>query len=277
MTEVYAFLAALAVQILALSVLHPSWFTRYWRTQLGRVSAERLAELYPGTDVSGELLRFAARYRALNALIAALGVLLLGWLFRYMQRPDWSDGPVETLVSVYFFLQVLPLGLVVWVALRRNLLFATSRERKRTAQLERRRLFDFVSPLAVVLALLGYVAFVLFVARIQQRPFAGFAGALLNIGVVTLLYALNAVVVYATLYGKRLNTLETHALRVQRIALTVKSCVYSCIACVAFLSLNFSLVLLDLQRWEPFALSVFFVICALICMMGLAPPVRQPE
>ncbi len=42
------------------------------------------------------------RYRALNTGIAVLGGFLLGCLFSYMQRPDWSDGPVEALVSLYF-------------------------------------------------------------------------------------------------------------------------------------------------------------------------------
>ena len=61
------------------------------------------------------------------------------------------------------------------------------------------------------------------------------------------------------------------------IGLTVKSSVYSCILFVVFLSLNFSLRLLDLKRWEPFALSVFFVICALVSSMGFAAPPRKPE
>ena len=35
---------------------------------------------------------------ALNAGIALLGLLLLAWLFSYMRRPDWDDGPVEAIV-----------------------------------------------------------------------------------------------------------------------------------------------------------------------------------
>ena len=43
---------------------------------------------------------------------------------------------------------------------------------------------------------------------------------------------------------------------------------YSCIVIVVYLSLNFSLRLLDLQRWEPFALSIFFVVCTLLASMA---------
>jgi len=34
-------------------------------------------------------------------------------------------------------------------------------------------------------------------------------------------------------------------------------------------------VLLDGQRWEPFALSTFFVIVALLARMGMMAPSRQ--
>jgi hypothetical protein len=61
------------------------------------------------------------------------------------------------------------------------------------------------------------------------------------------------------------------------MSLTVRSSVYSCIACVAFLSLNFTLALLDWQRWEPFAMSAFFVMTALLSLMGMTAPPRKPQ
>ena len=83
--------------------------------------AERLAQLYPGVDLGHAQERFLTQYRALTTGIAVLGLLLLGWLFSYMRRPDWDDGPVEVLVTVYFLMaQMLPLGLVVWFGVRFN-------------------------------------------------------------------------------------------------------------------------------------------------------------
>ena len=123
---------------------------------------------------------------------------------------------------------------------------------------------------------MSYFLFAAFVIYIRQHPFLGFAG-LINIGAITLVYAVNAITVYWMLYGRKSNPFETHAGRLHTIGLTVKSSVYSCIVIVVYLSLNFSLRLLDLQRWEPFALSVFFVICALLASMGLTAPLRKPE
>jgi hypothetical protein len=277
MVEVYAFLAAFAVQILAMSVLGPAWFLRYVRVQATNIPSERFAQLYPGVDFSRRAQeRFFTRYRALQIGIAALGLLLLGWLFSYMRRPDWDDGPVEALVSAYFFMQVLPLVLMTLGGLvfKNKVLKHSAPEGKRKATLQRRGLFDFISPIVVSVAGLGYFLFVAFAIHIKGN--AELAGALTSIGGITLVYALNAFVVYKMLYGRKINPLETHPGHLRTMRLAVKSGVYSCIACVVFVSLNFTLVRLDLQRWEPFALSVFFVITTFLCLMGLTAP-RKPE
>ena len=277
MIEAYAFLAMFALQILAMSVLYPALFIRSCRRQATSIPAERLAQIYPGVDISLARERFLTRYRTLTACIAVLGSLLLGWFFSYMRRPDWNDGPMEVLITLYFLVQSLvPLGFVLWVGVRFNMgRKASLLEGKRKATLQRRGLFDFISPLVVVVAGVSYLLFAAFVIYLQQHPFLGFAG-LVNIGGITLVYAVNAFTVYAMLYGKKPNPYETQAGRVHTIGLVVKSCVYSCIACVVFLSLYFALMLLDLQRWEPFALSVFFVITALLSVMGMIAPSRKP-
>jgi hypothetical protein len=275
MLEMYAFFAAFTAQIVALSVLCPTRLIRAARAQMTSYPAERFPQLYPRGSSGFD--RTLTLYRALNTGVAVLGFLLLGWLFSYMRRPDWDDGPVEFLVTVYFVAQALPLCLAAWTAVEFNkALKSALPDEKRKAILQRRGLFDFVSPSIVFLALLSYFLFVAFVIYIERDPFPGFAGYLINIGVVTLLYAVMAFCVYATLYGKKSNPLETHADRMRTIGLIVKVCVYSCIGCVVFLSLNFTLVLLDLQRWEPFAQSVSLLICALLCFMVLSASSRQP-
>jgi hypothetical protein len=278
MIAVYAFLAAFTAQILVVSVLLPAWFIRYVRVQATRFPAERVAQLYPDVDLRSVQEHFLTRYRALVAGIAVLGLLLLAWLFSYMRRPDWDDGPVEVLVTVHFLVaHMLPFAFLVWNGVRFNKKHKRSvTEGKRTAILQRRGLFDFVSPSAVFLAVLSYFLFAAFMIYIQQYPFRGFAG-LIILGAITLVYAVNAATVYWMLYGRKSNPFETHAGRLHTIGLAVKSSVYSCIVIVVYLSLNFSLRLLDLQRWEPFALSMFFVICALVASMGYAAPLRKPE
>jgi magnesium-transporting ATPase (P-type) len=277
MIEAYAFLAAFTVQILVMSVLLPAWFTRNIRVQAARYPAERLAQLYPGADVGHARERFLAQYRALTTGIAVLAFLLLVWLFSDVWRADWNPGKAEALITLYFLAAfMLPVLLFARFVARFNKEHKPA-ERKRTAILQRRGLFDFVSPLTVFVAVLSYFLYATFVIYIEQHPFPGFAGALINIGVMTLLYALNAFAVYISLYGKKGNPFETHAGRLHTIGLAVKGFVYSCIVMVVYLSLNHSLRLLDLRSWEPFALSIFFALCALLASMGFAAPLRKPE
>lgn len=274
MIEAYAFLGAFAVQILAMSILYPARFARHVRAKAKDAPDEYIARFYPGVDRDLAIERFLRRFRAANTVIAVLGVVVLGWLFSYTRRANWDQDPVVILLSVYFPLQLAPLLVVAAIGFKhRNVLRSLFLDGKRKALLQRRGLFDFVSPLAVCLAVLGYILFVAFVLYIQREPFPGFA----LIGVLTLVYALEAAVVYINLYGKKSTPFETHAGRMHTIGQTVKSCVYSSILCAVFFSFIFTVDLLDEKRWAPFAITACLVISTLLCFMGLTEPHRGRE
>ena len=275
MIEAYAFLAAFTVQILVTSVLHPAWFIRFVRV----LPAERLARLYPGIDVSLVHERLLTQFRATRMGIAVLSLLPLGWIFIDMQRPNWGIGMVVLLIAGVHTLAayLLPIAFVLWIALKGLKEPKPSLpevKRTRTAILQRRGLFDFVSPIFVFVAVLGYFLFAAFVVYIQRLS-PDFHG-LITLGVITLIYALTAFILYITMYGKYRNPFETHVDRLQTMGTTVKGSVYSCIGIVVYLSIIFSLGMLDLTRWVPFATSVFFVICTLLDSIGPAP-LRKPE
>ena len=276
MIEAYAFLAAFTVQILVMSVLLPLWFIKYVRAQAARFPAERLAQMYPDVDLDQARERFVSRYRTVVAGIAVVGLLFLGWLFSYMRRPTWDEDTVSVLVTVYFLVaQILPLAILVGSGIKFNRDHKRPLpETKRTAVLQRRGLFDFVSPLAVVLAVVAYFLFAAFVGYLQLHPFNGFAGIKSMIG-VTLIYSLVAIVVYTHLYGRKI-PLQTDEARAHTIGLTVRIAIYTCILTVTFVSLIFALELLELKRWEPFALSVFLATTTLLSSMGLTAPPRKP-
>jgi hypothetical protein len=278
MIEVYAFLSMFAVQILAMSVVFPALLVRYLGKQATNFP-DRLVQLFPGVDLGQGVERFVTRLRATNTVITVLGLVLLGWLFNYMQRQDWSHDFVMGLVVVSFMAQALPFLIEVVLGFRSylKLLGQPSPESKRKAVLQRRGLFDFVSPFVVFLAVLVYFLFVAFMIYLQQRGFP--ANAVLSyIGAVTLVYLLDAFTLYVTLYKSRVfNPLETQESRGRWIGLQVKGTVYSCIFIVAFMSLICTLELLKLQRWEPFALSAFFVGCSISFFISLAAAPRYPD
>jgi len=277
MIEAYAFLAAFTVQVLVISVLIPAWFIRNIRARAARLPAERVAQLYPGVDVAHAREHFLSRYRVLTSGIAVLALLLLCWLFSKVGHADWDEGKAGLLATGYF---IVALGLPTYLSVRFAVGFNKEHKAvqgKRTANLQRRGLFDFVSPVVVCLAVLSYFLYAAFMLYIEQHPFPGFAGPLINIGVVTLAYAANAFGLYITLYRGKKSPLETHAGRLHTIGLAVKGLVYSCIVMVVFLSLDFSLRLLELKSWGPFAVCIFYAILAILASLSYTAPPRRPE
>jgi len=263
MIEAYAFFAAFVVQILVVSVLHPVWFTRF-------VRAKTEAQ-FPDWD-SKSRERYLSLYRVANAGIAVLGLVLLGWMFSHTQSPDWN------IVCFYTLAQMSPIFLG-FLMLTRNETKARLRSpppTKRTASLQRRGLFDIISPVTVFLAVAGYVLFAAFMIHIQQHPVAGFSGYYL-LRVITLIFAMNAICVYWLLYRRKKLPLETPAYRMQAAEVQVRNIFYAGIALVVFLSLFAELKLLHLASWIPFALSVFTVIAVLVGSTMLFALRRQAE
>ena len=277
MIEAYAFIAAFSVQVLVMSVLLPAWFIRNVRVQAARLPTERLAQMYPDVDMTHIRECFLTKYRALTTTIAVLGLLLLLWQFSDAWHSDWNESKAQALPTLYFFPAfMLPLLLFARFVARFNKEHKSA-EGKRSASLKRRGLFDFISPWTVSGAVLCYFLYAAFVIYIEQHPFPGFAGCVINLGGITLVYAANALALYVTLYGKSHNPFETRAGRLHKIGMAVKGIVYSCIVITLFISLNHSLRLLDLKSWEPFALSIFFAIGAILASMGFAAPLRKTD
>ena len=89
MIEAYAFLAAFAVQVLVVSAVNTTRLVKYVRNWSANYGSERFAQVYPGVDLERWVGRFVTGYRAANAVIVLVGLVLLGWLFKVVQQPDW--------------------------------------------------------------------------------------------------------------------------------------------------------------------------------------------
>jgi hypothetical protein len=280
MIEAYAFLMAFAVQILAASVLYPTRIIKYVRGWSRDFGSERFAQLYPGVDYDRWVERFVTGYLVANIVIVVLGLLLLGWFFTLVQHTDWPERATSK-AAFYFFVQMSPLALTALYAFVRyyRILLQPSQETKRKAILQRRGLFDFVAPSVVYLSVLSYLLFVgysiwldLYVygnATLSRRCYTAIIS-------VTLVYALNAFVIFIYLYGRK-NPLVTHEGRVHGIGVTVKGGVYGSLATAWFMSIFGTLGQAGLQEWRPFALIVFFIATSLLVLMGATAPPRQPE
>jgi len=277
MIETYGFLAVFTVQVLAMSVFYPARFSRYVRVQANSLPADRLAQLFPGVDLKLSTERFLTRFRAVNMGIAVLGLLLLCWFISYMQSPNWDEGAVGGRVTAYCLLQYSPIILIEWFTSRFNKVHRRMLpEAKRKATLQRRGLFDIVSPLTVLLAILAYFQFVGVVFYVARHPFPGFGGVFLNIATFSLTYVLLGAVVLYLLYGKKRGPLLTHPDRMRIVSGVATYYAWILILTSILLSLQLARKLVDLETWGPFAGNVFFLIITLLNLRTMAAP-RQPE
>jgi hypothetical protein len=280
MIEAYAFLAAFVAQILAASVLYPSRLIKYVRGWSRDFSSERFAQLYPGVDYIRWVERFVTGYRVANFVIVVLGLLLLGWFFALIQHPGWTDRVTGKAV-LYFVVQMSPLALTALYAVVRyhKILLQPSQETKRKAILQRRGLFDFVAPSVVYFAVLSYFLFVAYAIWLDLYVYDNAIlsrHCYVSIVSVTLVYALNAFVIYKYLYGRK-NPLVTHEGRVHTIGVTVRGGVYCSLATAWFISIFGTLGQPGLQEWRPFALIAFFVVSILLVLSSVTAPPRKPE
>lgn len=276
MIEGYAFLAMFTVQILAFSVLFPARLIKYARAKDAEFPDNVYEKLYPGTDRQVASQRFWTRFRAAHMVIAVLGLVLLGWMLSNMQL--LGQAKANMFPVFYFLLQVLPMFFLAFYGFRQVTLLRTSlQERKRTAVLQRRGLFDFVSPLRVIiegLIYLLFVAFMLYLMYAAKDPISKTVGYQM-LGAVTLGFVLQACWLYWRMYGKKV-PLETDADRMRSTGVQAKGSVFGTLLTVVVVCLILTLPRLGLQAWLPFTLSTFFVIVSLQFFWNLTVVTRQP-
>jgi hypothetical protein len=267
MIAAYAFLAAFTVQIAVVSLLSPVWYTKYARAKGAKYFADaRNAQLYSGIlRIRSE--RFLALYRGVNMVIALLLLGLLVWLAGQILRPDWDDALARRVLALSTSLQMAPfvLACVTEFWIHKKAVVLAPPEPKRTASLQRRGVFDFVSPHAIFLAGLLYLLFAAAMVYFWLNPFPDFNHPLWPLRGITFAYVFNAVLAYWMLYGRRNAPLETRAGRMKEAAIGIPLLVYVCIAMVLFTSITVTLrEFLHEEKWIPFSVSVFLVLVVLL-------------
>jgi uncharacterized membrane protein len=134
----------------------------------------------------------------------------------------------------------------------------------RKADLRPRRLFDFVSPTAIGLALLVYVAFVVLIFYLRQFDFPWFGGYANIVGITAMNLGFAAIAFRYLLYGKRNDPYQTSGDRLRVIELSLKLLVSVSIIATLFVTLAISLRALDLPSLFPVAQSLFLQLITVI-------------
>lgn len=232
MPENVLLLIVFASQAIVVSLLFPWILLRRMDRVIETYPPSRFPRLHP---VPVETIRRSQRrYRAANATIAAVGLVLVSVGF-YSPAQEMLGWDSQSVIGLFFVLQMAPWSLIGFDP--GFSLFNGRRahaRRTRTAELRPRRLFDFVSPAFVALAAVVYLAFVTFVLFAPHLWGAGHW----NILFVTLLNLVLAASIVYTLHEKRKDHFQAHEDRMRRIGRAVRLIVFTSIAATVFLALS---------------------------------------
>ncbi|MBL1214306.1 MAG: hypothetical protein HND52_13185 [Ignavibacteriae bacterium] len=256
-------------QILLISYYFPKKILTRTKLVLQNYPPEQYPKLYvKPIKFYNSVLR---SFKIANQIILAIGIagiIGLGYL-------DMShEGSIaEFIPLIYFMIQILPVFLmeVFGFAYFKMMRKADTRT-TRKAELMPRKLTDFVSPIAVGLAIFMFFACLLFFYLLE-----GFQYDLRNdtfiifltLGFSNLFFC---VIIYWNIYGKKLDPYQAGKDRVRQIEITVKSLVYMSILASMFLILTKSINVFDLDYLETALMSVYLQI---VIWLGLGSMLKN--
>jgi hypothetical protein len=210
-------------------------------------------------------------FRNLNVsvLLIGLGLLAGAWLSDYRIAAKYGAYPTMVAHSVYSMLQLAPMVVFsLWGFTYYKRMRAAARGRIRTAELKARRLFEFVPPALLGLAVAMYVGATASLLLVEGRP-GWLVGGLLGwlsfhrqyvmIASLTISNALFAGIIAWSLYGRKQDPYQTYEDRARQIRLVAQGLLAASMLLSVFM-VGFNLLSafeLELWHYGPLLYSVF--------------------
>lgn len=252
--HIWLFYAVVLSQVFLVSFVFPRQLLSRVRSVVETYPPSTYPKLYP---VPVEDVEKAQRtYKHLNTFALLAGLILVSTSV-YTRRIEMLNWDSQAVLFLYTVLQLSP---HVFAARRVGKYFKRMRQvnprTTRNAELHPRRVFDFISPTMVGMAIFTYVAFIALVLYIRRDPFSGFAGYW-NIALITALNLLFAGIVFRTLYGKKVDPHRTYVDRLREMQLNVKIMAFASIAGTLSIALGLVLPAFDLRHLTDIFSSLY--------------------
>jgi len=285
MPEYFSMTVVLAVfyivfsgQIFLLSIYYPNKISRRVDYTLKNFPPATYPKLYPAYHIGYvEEEQFKLwLYKAFNYTVALLGVGILLAMAFSDYRPAAKGGD-ETFVMLYFFLQSIPL---LYISLKEHkqyrLMRKTFDDKTRVAELTRRKLFDFVSPVYVVAAVLLFIAWFIFYAA-SAGPVSGWESN--HYVTAVLIPGLNifyAVTIWNYVSGAKLDPYKAPKDQLKQTESVVKVMVFSSIMVSIFLTLTQAADQYEFEVLDPVMTSFYMQLCV-VFGLGLVMRMQSLE
>ena len=254
MREQMLFYLVFLSQVLVVSYVLP-------RQLLGRVThvvetypPSTHPKLYPAPIEATEKAR--RNYRLMNLVVLLIGLALVA-VGIFAPSEDMLGWDTISVLTIYMVLQWAPMIIVATAGFTYfNLKRATDRRTTRRATLQPRRLFDFVSPVLVGLAVVVYVAFVGFVLYVRQFDYPWFGGYM-NIVGITAGNLLFVGLIIQNLHGKKKDPFQASDDRLRQTTIALNLALWTSIVATLFIAFAVTLSALELSSLIPMLVSVY--------------------
>jgi len=200
------------------------------------------------------LMRFLKIFSSITFFLG-LGLLIMALVNDYSPY----DTNLEIIVILYVILQLFPI-LVISVAefKQYKMMRASNVSSKRKTELVPRRLFDFISPVFVVSALLliaGNISFDVYIADIDPQDNYDLLFKILSTNIVHIYF-----ICFAAwyLYGKKQDPYQTLKDRRKVLKGVVRTAVYGSMAASIFFFSDTAVGHFDVAHFDPLLMSFYF-------------------
>lgn len=277
-TTIILYLAFLS-QIILLSYYYPSKFLKRAMYVQETYPPAEYPKLYPGSfghDSAANFIGGFTSYKILNGLAFIIGLALLGWAIFTGYTPKETGGE-ETIVMLYAMIQAIP-NIRAEIAAHEQLKAMRNLDKssKRVADLSPRKLFDFVSPIAVLLAATLFISW-LVVFIMNEGPIAEWkSNVYISLSLLSVVHIGYAIATKRAIHGKKLDPYQATKDQLKAIETKVKMYVYSLIFVNLFLLVNTAIEISGREVFDPIAMTIYFQLLV-ACVMELLFRVQKIE
>ncbi len=269
------FYLVFASQIYVISLHYPAKWIKRIRYVLNNYPPEDYPKLYPEGHSAIIADREQRRLRLIEGytrVVAAVGVAILLLMLVSGYRPK-SEGGDEIVVMLYFFLQTAPFLFLSYNEFQQ---FRRMQEgykaARRSAELRPRKLFDFISPVYVLVAGLmfaAWLAFYIWQAGDISTWGEGVYVTLVLIPGMNLAYGL---IIWKHLVGKKIDPYQAPADQMRTIGVTINTLVISSTMVSFFMLVMEAADVFAFEVLDPPFTSFYLQLCL---VMGIGLTLRQ--
>ncbi len=265
------FYALFLSQIILISYYYPTQIIKRIDGVLKKFPPEDYPKLYP--ESIDNVIAGKKRYRLLNQIILIIGLVLMG-VYAFMSAGYEGDQKfAEGLPLMFGMIQFIPFMLLEISSFRQfKLMREANKSTSRSAGLSPRKLFDYVSPIAVISAITLIFSYILFDLYIHNFIFT--LDIIIKIITLCLVHALFIGLTIWQLTGKRLDPHQTKKDRSQQTEFSLKSMASVSMFLSIFLIADSAVEVYQLGYLEIIINSIYFQVIAFFGIGGMLRTIR---